>query len=86
MLISQKLKAFPAARGSLRMWFYEDHLAIGNRLQNKLHSLGVRFSLAVSGRNWQTALETGREIIKDFPNSKMAEEIRERIDTLEQKT
>ena len=54
--------------------------------KNKLHSLGVRFSLAVSGRNWQNALETGRKIIKDFPNSKMAGEIRERLEVLEQKT
>jgi hypothetical protein len=53
--------------------------------RNKLHSLGVRFSLAVSGKKWGTALETAQEIISDFPNSRMAEEIRERIDALRQK-
>jgi len=53
--------------------------------RNKLHSLGVRFSLAVSGKNWETALQTGEEIIKDFPNSRMAEEIRERIEILQEK-
>jgi len=53
--------------------------------RNKLHSLGVRFSLAVSGKKWGTALETAQEIIRDFPNSRMAEEIRERIEALRQK-
>ena len=50
--------------------------------RNKLHNLGVQFSLAVSGRQWAKAFETGTEIIRDFPNSRMAEEIRERIDAL----
>ena len=52
--------------------------------RNKLHSLGVRFSLAISGKQWQNAINTGQEIIKDFPNSRMAEEIRERMDILKQ--
>jgi hypothetical protein len=50
--------------------------------RTKLHNLGVQFSLAVSGRQWAKALETGMEIIRDFPNSRMAEEIREKIDAL----
>jgi hypothetical protein len=58
--------------------------------RTKLHNLGVQFSLAISGRQWAKALETGQEIIRDFPNSRMAEEIREKINTLrtnaEQKT
>lgn len=53
--------------------------------KSKLHNLGVQFSLAVSGKQWARALKTGREIIRDFPNSKMAEEIREKIDILKQK-
>jgi len=53
--------------------------------RNKLHNLGVQFSLAVSGRQWRKALVTGRDIINDFPNSKMAAEIRERWSVLEQK-
>ncbi|MGA2171773.1 MAG: hypothetical protein ABSG82_02000 [Sedimentisphaerales bacterium] len=51
--------------------------------RNKLHNLGVQFSLAISGGQWAKALETGMEIIRDFPNSRMAEEIREKIDILE---
>jgi hypothetical protein len=50
--------------------------------RNKLHNLGVQFSLAVSGRQWTKALETGMEITRDFPNSRMAEEIRGKIDIL----
>ncbi|MGA1980808.1 MAG: hypothetical protein ABSG99_09685, partial [Sedimentisphaerales bacterium] len=50
--------------------------------RTKLHNLGVQFSLAVSGRQWAKALETGNEIIRDFPNSRMAEEIREKLDIL----
>ena len=53
--------------------------------RNKLHNLGVQFSLAVSGKQWDQALVTGQQIIHGFPNSKMAEEIREKIDILKQK-
>lgn len=53
--------------------------------KNKLHNLGVQFSLAVSGRQWTKALEVGRQITQDFPNSRMADEIREKMDILKQK-
>ncbi len=53
--------------------------------RTKLHNMGVQFSLAVSGRQWDKALETGKQIIRDFPNSKMAEEIREKMDILKQR-
>jgi len=53
--------------------------------RTKLHNLGVQFSLVVSGQQWDKALEIGQQIIRDFPNSKMAEEIRERVDVLRQK-
>jgi outer membrane protein assembly factor BamD (BamD/ComL family) len=52
--------------------------------RTKLHNLGVQFSLAVSGRQWAKALQTGEEITHDFPNSRMADEIREKIDILKQ--
>ena len=58
--------------------------AAGDVFRNKLHNLGVRFSMAVSGKQWDAALQTGREIIRDFPNSKMAGEIREKMDILKQ--
>jgi len=53
--------------------------------RNKLHNLGVRFSMAVSGSQWERALKIGSQIVNDFPNSKMAEEIREKWDVLEKK-
>ena len=52
--------------------------------RNKLHNLGVQFSIAVSARQWPKAIETGQQIIHDFPNSKMAEEIRQKMEVLKQ--
>lgn len=52
--------------------------------RTKLHNLGVQFSLAVAEKRWDQALEIGQQIVNDFPNSKMAEEIRERLDVLRQ--
>jgi tetratricopeptide (TPR) repeat protein len=53
--------------------------------RTKLHNIGVRFSIAVSGKQWRQALEAGQEIIREFPNSRMAQEIRERIDVLKER-
>ena len=53
--------------------------------KDKLHNLGIQFSLAVSGEQWGKAIQIGQEIIRDFPNSKMSAEIRERMDVLKQK-
>jgi len=50
--------------------------------KNKLHNLGVRFSIAVSGNKWKDALNIGNQIISNFPNSRMAQEIRGKIDVL----
>ena len=50
--------------------------------RTKLHNLGVQFALAVSGKQWAKAVNAGMEIIHDFPNSRMAEEIREKLDAL----
>jgi len=54
--------------------------------KTKLHNLGVQFSLAVSGNNWSKALQIGREITDGFPNSKIAEEIREKWGVLEERS
>jgi len=53
--------------------------------RTKLHNLGVQFSIAVTERRWAQALDLGEQIITDFPNSKMSEEIHEKIDILRQK-
>lgn len=52
--------------------------------RTKLHNLGVKFSLAVSDRHWAEALAVGQQIIAEFPNSRMAEEIRGKLDILKQ--
>ena len=52
--------------------------------RTKLHNLGVRFSIAVSDRHWVEALDVGQQIITEFPNSRMSEEIRGRLDILKQ--
>ena len=50
--------------------------------KKKLQSLGVRFSLAVSDKQWDNALDAGEQIIREFPNSRMAKEIKSRIAVL----
>jgi hypothetical protein len=52
--------------------------------RTKLHNLGVQFSIAVTEKRWADALEVGQQIVSDFPNSKMAEEIRQKLDVLRQ--
>jgi hypothetical protein len=47
--------------------------------RTKLHNLGVQFSLAVADHDWKPALEAARQIIAEFPNSRMALEVKERI-------
>ncbi len=50
--------------------------------RTKLHNLGVRFALAVTENKWSVAYETGLQIVRDFPNSRMAHEIRGKLDVL----
>jgi len=52
--------------------------------RTKLHNLGVQFSIAVTEKKWSIALDIGQQIISDFPNSKMSEEIRGKLDVLMQ--
>ena len=52
--------------------------------RTKLHNLGVQFSIAVTEKQWISALNIGQHIIKDFPNSRMSEEIHGKLDVLKQ--
>ena len=52
--------------------------------RTKLHNLGVQFSIAVAEKQWISALNIGEHIIKDFPNSRMSEEIHGKLDVLKQ--
>ncbi|MCG8405006.1 MAG: hypothetical protein MI923_07415 [Phycisphaerales bacterium] len=48
----------------------------------KLHNLGFQFTLAVTGQNWHEAYEIGQQITREFPNSRMAQEVRDRAHVL----
>lgn len=52
--------------------------------RTKLHNLGVQFAIAVTEKQWVGALDVGQQIINDFPNSKMSEEIRGKLSVLQQ--
>ena len=52
--------------------------------RTKLHNLGVQFAMAVNERQWVGALDVGQQIINNFPNSKMSEEIRGKLSVLQQ--
>ena len=50
--------------------------------KKKLHNLGVQFAIAVTDMQWADAVESGEEIMRDYPNSRMAREVSEKIDML----
>jgi phage terminase small subunit len=52
--------------------------------RTKLHNMGVQFAIAVTEKHWETALDVGQQIIKDFPNIKMSDEIRSKMGVLTQ--
>lgn len=53
--------------------------------REKLRNMGVQFSLAVSENNWKEALNVGRQIQEEFPNSRMASEVQDRIHVLQKR-
>jgi len=48
----------------------------------KLHNLGVQFAIGVTDKQWHKAVATGEEIIREFPNSRMAHEVRQKMSQL----
>ncbi len=58
--------------------------AARDAFRTKLHNLGVQFSIAVAEKQWTGALGIGQRIITDFPNSRMSEEIRGKLEVLKQ--
>lgn len=51
----------------------------------KRDNLGVQFKMAVHDKEWLKSIRVGEQIIRDFPNTRMAEEVRERIDLLRER-
>ncbi|MBC7834858.1 MAG: hypothetical protein H7Y88_07135 [Phycisphaerales bacterium] len=43
-------------------------------------NLGAQFKIAVQDRHWSTAAAIGRRIINEFPNTRMAQEVRQMLD------
>ncbi len=48
----------------------------------KLHQMGVQFAINVTDEDWPEAITIGQEIIRDYPNSRMAQEVRDKMDLL----
>ena len=56
-----------------------------NVFKEKLLQLGIQFRFAATERRWQDALDIGLDLIRDFPNARMANEVRELLDTLRER-
>lgn len=56
-----------------------------NVFKEKLLQVGIQFRFAVNEKRWQDALAAGLELIREFPNARMATEVREVLDTLRER-
>jgi hypothetical protein len=54
--------------------------------KEKLNNLSAQFSSAVHEQRWADAVRVGEAVIRDFPNSRIAQEIRENIENLRQRS
>ena len=48
----------------------------------KRDNLGVQFRLAIQDKEWTVAVRVGEQLIREFPNSQMANEVRHMLDVL----
>jgi len=53
--------------------------------KQRLLQLGIQFRFAVNEKRWQDALHIGLDIIREFPNTRMANEVRDLLDTLRER-
>ena len=78
--------AMPLLRELDRYLTTDDALRLRNVAQGVIarhrENLGVQFKLAVNDRRWAEAARIGQTIIEEFPNTKMAEEVKPMIDVL----
>jgi hypothetical protein len=56
-----------------------------NVFKEKLLQMGVQFRFAVTEKRWNDALSIGLELVREFPNARMAGEVREALDTLRER-
>jgi len=52
----------------------------------RLRQLGVQFAISVNDQQWDEAVSAGQEIIREFPNSRMAQEVRGKLDAMKIKS
>lgn len=52
----------------------------------KRDNLGVQFKMAIQDSDWVRAAQVGDQIIQQFPNSRMADEVRGMLDVLREKS
>jgi hypothetical protein len=53
--------------------------------KEKLAALSSQFANQVRDQNWSEALKTGEQIMRDFPNTRAAQEVRDKMDLLRQR-
>jgi len=58
---------------------------VRNLFKEKINDLRTRFALAVQDHKWAEAIRLGDIISRDFPNTKIAQEVREKMDALRQR-
>jgi hypothetical protein len=58
---------------------------VRNLFKEKINDLRTQFALAVQDHRWGEAVRIGESIVRDFPNSGIAREVKDKIDTLRQR-
>lgn len=58
---------------------------VRNVFKEKLNNLKTQFALAVQDHRWGEAVRVGETVVRDFPNSGIAREVREKLDFLRQR-
>lgn len=58
---------------------------VRNLFREKLNDLKTQFALAVQEHKWAEAMRLGDTIVRDFPNSGIAKEVKEKMDALRQR-
>jgi len=54
--------------------------------KEKLLQLGIQFRFAVKEKRWSDALTIGIEMVRDYPNARAAQEVREMLDVLRERS
>jgi uncharacterized membrane protein YccC len=58
---------------------------VRNLFRERLHDLKTQFTLAVQDHKWGEAVRIGDSIVRDFPNSGISREVKDKLDFLRQR-